>query len=482
MVFDRDTEAFIKDICKELIEENVAIFAGAGLSLPAGFVGWSELLKPIADELGIDIEKEHDLVTLAQFHCNEDGQNRSQLNKRLIEEFSKEAKITDNHKILSRLPISIYWTTNYDKLIEDSIIDAGKVPDVKYTKEHLANTKPKRDVIVYKMHGDIEHPNNAILTRDDYESYHVKMDQYVTALSGDFVSKTFIFIGFSFTDPNLDYILSRIRVSFTSSPKRHYCFLKEVTKNDSELIADFDYRKRRQELFIGDLKRFNIKAIIVKSYNGITEIIREIENRYKKKTIFISGAAHDFGAWGADKSQLFIHNLSKKLIESGYKIVSGFGLGVGSAVISGALEEIYMNPKMSSNNQLLLRPFPQQVFGSTSKAELWKRYREDMISYAGTAIFLYGNKLDSGNVVLSNGMRQEFDIARENSLSILPIGTTGFMAEEFWNEMQIIIDDVYHQNKHSEELKRMFIIMGDKTVEPEKLMETILEFLNKLTN
>ena len=386
------------------------------------------------------------------------------------------------YRILDAVPISIYWTTNYDKLIEDSIIDAGKVPDVKYTKEHLANTKPKRDVIVYKMHGDIEHPNNAILTRDDYESYHVKMDQYVTALSGDFVSKTFIFIGFSFTDPNLDYILSRIRVSFTSSPKRHYCFLKEVTKNDSELIADFDYRKRRQELFIGDLKRFNIKAIIVKSYNGITEIIREIENRYKKKTIFISGAAHDFGAWGADKSQLFIHNLSKKLIESGYKIVSGFGLGVGSAVISGALEEIYMNPKMSSNNQLLLRPFPQQVFGSTSKAELWKRYREDMISYAGTAIFLYGNKLDSGNVVLSNGMRQEFDIARENSLSILPIGTTGFMAEEFWNEMQIIIDDVYHQNKHSEELKRMFIIMGDKTVEPEKLMETILEFLNKLTN
>jgi hypothetical protein len=482
MNFDKDIEAFIKDICKELVEENVAIFAGAGLSLPAGFVGWGELLKPIADELGIDIKKEHDLVALAQFHCNENGQNRSQLNKRLIEEFSKEAKITDNHKILSRLPIGIYWTTNYDKLIEESIIDAGKVPDVKYTKDHLASTKPKRDVIVYKMHGDIDHPNNAILTRDDYESYHVKMDQYVTALSGDFVSKTFIFIGFSFTDPNLDYILSRIRVSFTSSPKRHYCFLKKVIIDDGELVADFDYRKRRQELFIGDLRRFNIKAIIVGDYNEITEILREIENRYKKKTIFISGAAHDFGIFGADKAQLFIHNLSKKLIASGYKIVSGFGLGVGSAVISGALEEIYMNPKRSSNNQLLLRPFPQQVFGATVKEELWKRYREDMISYAGTAIFLYGNKLDDGKIIESNGMRQEFDIAKENSLSILPIGTTGFMAEEFWNEIQSSIDDAYHKNKHSEELKKMFNLMGDKTAEPEKLIETILKFLDKLTD
>lgn len=480
MRFDRDIEAFIKDICKELIEENVAIFAGAGLSLPAGFVGWGELLKPIADELGIDITKEHDFVALAQFHYNENGQNRSQLNKRLIQEFSKEAKITDNHKILSRLPISIYWTTNYDKLIENSIIDAGKVPDVKYTKDHLADTKPKRDVIVYKMHGDIDHPNNAILTRDDYESYHVNMDQYVTALSGDFISKTFIFIGFSFTDPNLDYILSRIRVSFKSSPKRHYCFLKEVTKGDSESTADFDYKKRRQELFIGDLRRFNIKAIIVKNYKEITEILTEIENRYKQKTIFISGAAHDFGDWGEDKSQIFIYNLSKKIIELGYKIVSGFGLGIGSAVISGALEEIYMNPNKSSNNQLLLRPFPQKVFGTANKKELWRRYREDMISYAGTAIFLYGNKLEDGKVVLSSGMKEEYDIACEKGLFILPIGATGFIAEEIWNEINISIDDIYKNHKNIVELKRLFIAMGDKTTEPEQFIKIILEFLEKL--
>ena len=40
---------FIRDIIKELEEENVAVFAGAGLSMPAGYVSWEELLKPIAD-------------------------------------------------------------------------------------------------------------------------------------------------------------------------------------------------------------------------------------------------------------------------------------------------------------------------------------------------------------------------------------------------------------------------------------------------
>ena len=62
---------FIRDILQELEEENVAVFAGAGLSMPVGYVGWEELLKPIAEELNIDIKKEYDLVSLAQYYLNE---------------------------------------------------------------------------------------------------------------------------------------------------------------------------------------------------------------------------------------------------------------------------------------------------------------------------------------------------------------------------------------------------------------------------
>jgi len=36
----RIKDAFLRDIGKELEEENVAIFAGSGLSAPAGFVSW----------------------------------------------------------------------------------------------------------------------------------------------------------------------------------------------------------------------------------------------------------------------------------------------------------------------------------------------------------------------------------------------------------------------------------------------------------
>lgn len=53
---DKHAEHFVETFVKELEEENVAIFAGAGLSVGAGYVDWRKLLQPIAQELGLDID------------------------------------------------------------------------------------------------------------------------------------------------------------------------------------------------------------------------------------------------------------------------------------------------------------------------------------------------------------------------------------------------------------------------------------------
>jgi hypothetical protein len=473
---NREKKSFLKDILKELQEENIAIFAGAGMSAGSGFVNWAELLRPIAEELGLEVEKEPDLVTLAQYHCNENGNNRSQLNKRLIEEFSKDLDCTENHRILSRLPVHTYWTTNYDKLIEKSLTETGKNPDVKYTKDHLATTKPKRDAIVYKMHGDVDHPNDAVLTKDDYEKYHVKMEQYISTLKGDLISKTFIFIGFSFTDPNLDYILSRVRVAYEKNSRRHYCFLRNVQKAKGEDEADFQYRLRKQELFVADLGRFNIKCILIDKFDEITELLAKIESEYKKRTIFISGAAHEYGNWETNIATSFIQKLSSKLISNDYRIVSGFGLGVGSSVISGALEEIYMNSKLVISDQLILRPFPRTTSSSTPLKELWKTYREDMISHSGIGIFLFGNKEVDGKVINSNGMQEEYAISKKlNSISI-PIGATGYMSKELWDKELI---EVENSDLYSKNYKELFTELGDNTKSSDDLINIIMNLLKE---
>lgn len=46
------------------------------------------------------------------------------------------------------------------------------------------------------MHGDISASDEIIITKDEYESYPLKYAPFVTALSGDLISKTFLFLGF----------------------------------------------------------------------------------------------------------------------------------------------------------------------------------------------------------------------------------------------------------------------------------------------
>lgn len=478
MVYNREIESFIKDFVKDLAENNVALFAGAGMSRGAGYVDWRGLLSDIANDVGLDVTLEHDLISLAQYHVNENRSN-AKIVRKILEEFAEDTEATENHKILARLPITTFWTTNYDTLIEDSLKTANKVVDVKYEKKQLANTRPKRDVVVYKMHGDIQHPADAILTKEQYESYYKTHEHFITALSGDLISKTFLFVGFSFTDPNLDYVLSRLRIHFGENNRQHYCFIKRQSKGaDDEDV--FHYNLRKQDLMINDLKRYSIKALVVEDYNDITEILKEIERRFRKKTVFISGSAEEYGTWSRNDAQGFIHSLSKSIVSAGFRIVNGFGWGVGSAVINGALEAVYEKPDKFSEDQLIMKPFPQFETGDKKLVDLWEDYRQKMISLAGIAVIIFGNKNDGkGNIILANGVKREFEIAISQGLIPIPIAATGYMSKEIFDD---VMKDTAIFFKGIEWIIPLIVELASDKLSSEQIIKkviTIIQNINK---
>ena len=478
MTFNRETEAFIKDFVKDLAENNVAIFAGAGMSKGAGYVDWSELLNDIAEELGLKVKIESDLISLAQYHVNERG-GKAGVIKKILEEFSEQAESSENHKILARLPIATFWTTNYDTLIEDSLKAAFKVVDVKHQVKQLANTRPKRDVVVYKMHGDVHHPADAIITKEQYEFYFRTHEHFVTALSGDLISKTFLFIGFSFTDPNLDYVLSRLNFQFGENNRQHYCFIKNESKGDDDDEEIFKYKQRKLKLRVDDLKRYRIKAIIIENYSDITDILKEIENRFRKKTIFISGSAEEYGHWDRNQAQALIHLLSKNIISSNFRVVNGFGWGVGSAVINGALEAIYEKPEKYSEDQLVIKPFPQFETGEKKLNILWHEYRHRMISLAGIVIFIFGNKIKDGKIVPADGVKKEFNIAIEQGLIPIPIAATGYITNEIYQE--ILLDPGKYYTGIEWVIPKITELASDKLTSEEivKKIISIIQLINK---
>ena len=429
---------FIKEYAKAVYEGNAAVFAGAGTSVGAGFVDWRTLVEPFANELNLDISKEKDLVRVTQYYVNSKGGRRGNISNKIIDEFSQNGKITDTLELLTRLPISTYWTTNYDQNIEKSLENQNRKADVKKQQEDLAISLRDRDAVVYKMHGDVTLPNKAIITKDDYEMYNETHSLFTTALKGDLVSKTFLFVGFSFEDPNLDDILGKIRVLLEKDNREHYCLLKKVELKDfNNSNEDFNAAKVRQKLRIEDLKRYGIETILLDSYDEIPKLLSEIERIYLNKTIFISGSIATYPEhWLEKEVNTFCYNLSKAIVSDGYKVISGFGIGIGSSVINGALDEIFLSKYKHINEHLSLYPFPQIEGGEKSLKERWTENRNVMISNSGICIFMFGNKVKNGKNVIADGMLEEFEIAKELGKIIIPIGNTAEAANEIFRIMK----------------------------------------------
>lgn len=415
----------IQEIEKAMESEELGAFIGAGLSVSAGSCSWKELLREPANRIGLKVEKENDLVNLAQYYSN--SCNRTSIDDLIKRNFSVLSEPTINHILLSQLPISTFWTTNYDKLIEKALENNMKRPYVKTNDEHLRGTNFDFDAIVYKLHGDVDTPEDAVITRSDYEEFgYKKRKLFREVLEGDLLTKTFLILGFSFEDPNFNYVIGRLRVLLgEDKTRKHYCIMKRVENTDK----DFEYKSAKQELQIEDLKRYGIFTCLVSDYNDITSILKTLVDRYRRRTIFISGSASHYNRYESKIAQNYIHNISFGLSESGYRIVSGYGKGVGEFVLNGVADYCLTN-KTKINEILTIMPFPQNSSSGIDLDALYNENREQMIDNCGIAIFVFGNN-ETDDV--ARGVIKEYELCKKHGLVCVPIGYTGGASKEIYD-------------------------------------------------
>jgi hypothetical protein len=431
-----DKATLLNNFQQEMDSDTVAFFLGAGMSRPSGFVNWKELMRVIAEELNLDINRETDLIALAQYHKNK-RKTRHRINQLLVTEFTKEAEISENHRLLAALPVSTVWTTNYDQLIEQAFKEAHKRVDVKRQDTDLAHSRPRTDVILYKMHGDVDAPNEAVLTKDDFAAFETKRGLFSVQLRGHLVSKSFLFLGYSFSDPNMDHILARVRALLGENKREHYCIMRRVMKEGDMTDADVDYQNRLLTLRIEDLQNYGIQTLLIDDFNEITDILRELNRRSVRKNVFVSGSAHEFAPLGKERLERFARTLGQEIIRRDCNLISGIGLGIGGAVMIGALEQLYASPATQLQERTVLRPFPQAEPERTSLDIIWERYRQEMIAKIGFAVFIAGNKADqaTGHVIEADGVYREFEIAVQRGVYPIPVGATGHVAKALSNRV-----------------------------------------------
>jgi len=188
----------------------------------------------------------------------------------------------------------------------------------------------------------------------------------------------------------------------------------------------------------------------------------------KRKNVFISGSAYEYGRFGEDNGRVFIRDLTKTLLKNGFKIISGFGSGVGNYVIEGALHGIYLDQREKVTDQLKVYPFPS-LNGQTEN--IHTSYRDDIISQAGIAIFLFGNKLMDISVREADGMREEFEIAKSHKALLIPVGASGYISEKLWKDIVAHYDEYFDSRKEFE----WFECLGNPAARPDELIDAIVK-------
>jgi len=229
------------EVIRDIAARRSVLFLGAGVSRNAqNSQGirpreWSAYLEHLASlvqepthkEEILHCVKDYDLLTaceLARKHLS-----ASAFKTEMLKEFSGNAyRPTQIHDDLSLIDSRLVMTTNFDKLYENRAnqLQDNTVIVKNYYDKDVADVFRRQDRVVIKVHGTIDSPDSTIFTRSQYAIARRDFSHFYQLIRGLFVTHTFIFLGTSMRDPDMQLLLEDHAYRFEGA-RPHYIVMPE---------------------------------------------------------------------------------------------------------------------------------------------------------------------------------------------------------------------------------------------------------------
>jgi hypothetical protein len=253
----------------------IMIFLGAGLSLGVGrplgraslgmpspladdarFPSWEMLIERMRDDLRAsasdgEVEsverfmREQSPLDAAQLFRlrTADERYRDFLTEQFVTRPADGERLTPSHHELVALPVRELFTTNYDSLIELAFAREERELAVSTTPaEFLRVAVDHPDTHLVKLHGTWERPDEIVLTRDDYARSRLERAEMFRRLAERARFSSFLFIGFSLSDPNFSLIRDEARAVMGDAMPTSYLVQAPVDPVMREYLESLDVK------------------------------------------------------------------------------------------------------------------------------------------------------------------------------------------------------------------------------------------------
>lgn len=215
---DNQQIANLLNIQRASRENRLVIFVGAGVSMNSSVPSWNQLTNRMKAELPNEFSEETDALKIAQIYKDSRGHKEYMDKVKDILLYNKAVPNPLHKSILALNPCHII-TTSYDDLIEQELSkDFLQYHIIREDKDIPQMTYPNTLV---KMHGDYA-TDNIVLTEDDYYNYKENFPLTRAFVQSLFASKLILFVGFSFADLNLKFILNELKNILSDKMQRPY--------------------------------------------------------------------------------------------------------------------------------------------------------------------------------------------------------------------------------------------------------------------
>jgi hypothetical protein len=253
----------------------IMVFLGAGLSVGVGrplgratfempapladntrFPSWGMLIERMLAELRASASegevgsvecfmREQSPLDAAQLFClrTATGRYRAFLTEQFVTRPADGALLTPSHHELVALPVRDLFTTNYDSLIELAFAREGRELAVSTTPaEFLRVAVDHPDTHLVKLHGTWERPDEIVLTRDDYARSRLERGEMFRHVAQTARFSSFLFIGFSLSDPNFNLIRDEARTVMGDAMPTSYLVQQRVDPVMREYLQSLDVK------------------------------------------------------------------------------------------------------------------------------------------------------------------------------------------------------------------------------------------------